>query len=77
MTLIPILERLFIRDLIRRGEGRKIESLYGFVRWTLLDHFSKALTHLTATRIARLDLLLWSGIAQQMPARLALAGCLR
>jgi hypothetical protein len=29
MTLIPILERLFIRDLIRRGEreGRKIESL--------------------------------------------------
>ena len=54
MTLIPILERLFIRDLIRRGEreGRKIESLYGFVRWTLLDHFSKALTHLTATRIA-------------------------
>lgn len=29
MTLIPALERLFIRDLIRRGEreGRKIESL--------------------------------------------------
>jgi len=29
MTLIPILERLFIRDLIRRGEreGRKIEAL--------------------------------------------------
>jgi len=27
MTLIPVLERLFIRDLIRRGEreGRKIE----------------------------------------------------
>ena len=29
MTLIPILERLFIRDLIRRGEreGRKIEAI--------------------------------------------------
>ena len=29
MTLIPILERLFIRDLIRRGEreGRKIEAV--------------------------------------------------
>jgi hypothetical protein len=29
MTLIPILERLFIRDLIRRGEreGRKIEEV--------------------------------------------------
>ena len=29
MTLIPALERLFIRDLIRRGEreGRKIESV--------------------------------------------------
>ena len=29
MTLIPILERLFIRDLIRRGEreGRKIEAM--------------------------------------------------
>jgi hypothetical protein len=29
MTLIPILERLFIRDLIRRGEreGRKIEEI--------------------------------------------------
>jgi hypothetical protein len=29
MTLIPILERLFIRDLIRRGEreGRKIGAL--------------------------------------------------
>jgi hypothetical protein len=28
MTLIPILERLFIRDLIRRGEreGRKVEA---------------------------------------------------
>jgi hypothetical protein len=31
MTLIPILERLFIRDLIRRGEreGRKIEPVSG------------------------------------------------
>jgi hypothetical protein len=30
MTLIPILDRLFIRDLIRRGEreGRKIESFH-------------------------------------------------
>jgi hypothetical protein len=29
MTLIPILERLFIRDLIRRWEreGRKIEAV--------------------------------------------------
>jgi hypothetical protein len=29
MTLIPILERLFIRDLIRRGEreGRKVETV--------------------------------------------------
>jgi len=29
MTLIPILERLFIRDLIRRGEreARKIEAV--------------------------------------------------
>jgi hypothetical protein len=29
MTLIPILERLFIRDLIRRGEreGRKVEAV--------------------------------------------------
>jgi hypothetical protein len=29
MTLIPVLERLFIRDLIRRGEreGRKIEAV--------------------------------------------------
>jgi hypothetical protein len=29
MTLIPILERLFIRDLIRRAEreGRKIEAV--------------------------------------------------
>jgi hypothetical protein len=29
MTLIPILERLFIRDLIRRGEreGKKIEAV--------------------------------------------------
>jgi hypothetical protein len=29
MTLIPILERLFLRDLIRRGEreGRKIEAI--------------------------------------------------
>jgi hypothetical protein len=29
MTLIPALERLFIRDLIRRGEreGRKIEAV--------------------------------------------------
>jgi hypothetical protein len=29
MTLIPILERLFIRDLIRRGEreGRKVEAI--------------------------------------------------
>jgi hypothetical protein len=29
MTLIPALERLFIRDLIRRGEreGRKIEAI--------------------------------------------------
>jgi hypothetical protein len=29
MTLIPILERLFLRDLIRRGEreGRKIEAV--------------------------------------------------
>jgi hypothetical protein len=29
VTLIPILERLFIRDLIRRGEreGRKIEAV--------------------------------------------------
>jgi hypothetical protein len=29
MTLIPILERLFIRDLLRRGEreGRKIEAV--------------------------------------------------
>jgi hypothetical protein len=29
MALIPILERLFIRDLIRRGEreGRKIEAV--------------------------------------------------
>ena len=29
MTLIPILERLLIRDLIRRGEreGRKIEGM--------------------------------------------------
>ena len=29
MTLIPILERLFIRDLIRRGEreGRKVDAI--------------------------------------------------
>jgi len=29
MTLIPALERLFIRDLIRRGEpqGKKIEGM--------------------------------------------------
>jgi hypothetical protein len=29
MTLIPILERLFIRDLLRRGEreGKKIEAV--------------------------------------------------
>jgi hypothetical protein len=29
LTLIPILERLFIRDLIRRAEreGRKVEAL--------------------------------------------------
>jgi hypothetical protein len=29
MTLIPVLERLFIRDLIRRGEreGKKIEAV--------------------------------------------------
>jgi hypothetical protein len=29
VTLIPILERLFIRDLIRRGErqGKKIEGM--------------------------------------------------
>jgi hypothetical protein len=29
MTLIPVLERLFLRDLIRRGEreGRKIEAV--------------------------------------------------
>jgi hypothetical protein len=29
MTLIPTLERLFIRDLIRRGEreGRKIDAI--------------------------------------------------
>ena len=34
MTLIPILERLFIRDLIRRGEreGRKIEAVRGKVQ---------------------------------------------
>jgi hypothetical protein len=33
MTLIPILERLFIRDLIRRGEreGRKIVSFVSVV----------------------------------------------
>ena len=35
MTLIPILERLFIRDLIRRGEreGRKIEAVRGEVQF--------------------------------------------
>src|ERR1700730_17928142 len=35
MTLIPILERLFIRDLIRRGEreGRKIEGARGKIRF--------------------------------------------
>jgi hypothetical protein len=34
MTLIPILERLFIRDLIRRGEreARKIEAVREQVR---------------------------------------------
>jgi hypothetical protein len=35
MTLIPILERLFIRDLIRRGEreGRKIEAVWEKVQF--------------------------------------------
>jgi hypothetical protein len=35
MTLIPALERLFIRDLIRRGEreGRKIEAVREKVRF--------------------------------------------
>jgi hypothetical protein len=35
MTLIPALERLFIRDLIRRGEreGRKIEAVRGKVQF--------------------------------------------
>src|SRR5258708_35248700 len=35
MTLIPILERLFLRDLIRRGEreGRKIEAIRAKVQF--------------------------------------------
>ena len=35
MTLIPALERLFIRDLIRRGEreGRKIEGVRDKIRF--------------------------------------------
>jgi hypothetical protein len=35
MTLIPALERLFIRDLFRRGEreGRKIEATREKVRF--------------------------------------------
>ena len=35
MTLIPALERLFIRDLIRRGEreGKKIEAVRGEVQF--------------------------------------------
>jgi hypothetical protein len=34
MTLIPILERLFIRDLIRRGEreGKKVEAIRGEIQ---------------------------------------------
>jgi hypothetical protein len=42
MTLIPALERLFIRDLIRRGEreGRKIEAIRDKVQFkaTKKDH---------------------------------------
>jgi hypothetical protein len=42
MTLIPILERLFIRDLIRRGEreGRKVEAIRDKVQFKVAkkDH---------------------------------------
>jgi hypothetical protein len=35
MTLIPALERLFIRDLLRRGEreGRKVEAVRDSVQF--------------------------------------------